>query len=222
MFVLTALAMLQAAPPPAAADWKAMSTQELAARLLPPELAKVAREHEFSPRTTTNGQPAEVTFYTKVYQMPDGFCERDVYHVPVGAKAAMMQDADMRLGDCLPVRTDGLARVDLGPSLQVAQAKAAMRWLANAITAARTDQALDFDVSCVAKGRPGRCSGGARAALAGLSAENILTMAGAFTCRTSETRFTLRSDAGAWDVRLARGKARPRLTLRPMASSGRS
>ncbi|HEY6048730.1 MAG TPA: hypothetical protein VIV07_06760 [Sphingomicrobium sp.] len=210
MLVLAAAALLQAAPVHAAADWRAMSTEELAARLLPRRIARRVVEHEFT-------SPTRVTFITRTYPMPDGFCERDIYQVSTASRSVVGQSADIRRGDCPAAGAAGFAHVNPNPKLHVAQAKAAVRWLEGAIDAARGAQPLTFDVDCVANVQPDACTGGARAALAKLAVENAQSVSGAFTCRTSVTSFALRQDSTAagplWNVRLARGEARPRLTL---------
>lgn len=232
MFVLTAMAFLQTASPAAAGaeasnePLSAMSTQELAAKLLPPRVARRVAEHKFSAPGASNRVPAQVTFYTRPYPMPDGFCERDIYQVSTAAHSRVVQSADIRRGECPPAGAAGFAHVTPNPNLHVAQAKAAVRWLESAIAAARSDQALSFDVDCVAEPQPSLCAGGARAALAKLAVESAVTVEGAFTCRTSVTSFALRQESlgpgmdpgPVWHVRLARGTARPRVTLRGTAA----
>src|SRR5437763_5013451 len=105
MFVLAAAAMLQAASPHAAADWTAMSTEELAARLLPRRIARRVVEHEFS-------SPARVTFFTRTYPMPDGFCERDIYQVSTTSRSSIAQSADIRRGECPASGAAGFAHVN--------------------------------------------------------------------------------------------------------------
>src|SRR5947209_9538981 len=144
MFVLAAAAVLQAASPHAAADLRTMSTEELAARLLPPRIARRVVEHEFA-------SPARVRFTTRTYPMPDGFCERDIYQVSTASHSSIAQSADIRRGECPASGASGFAHVKPNPKLHVAQAKAAVRWLEGAIDAARGDQPLAFDVDCVAE-----------------------------------------------------------------------
>jgi hypothetical protein len=197
-----------------------MSTRELAAKLLRPRTAKRVRTHEFS-------GPSQVTFYTRAYHMPDGFCVRDQYQVSMRSHSRMKQSADIRLGDCPAEGAVGFAHVNPNPQLHFAQAKLAIRWLEGAIAAARGDQPLSFDVDCVADAQPNSCAAGARAALGRLSVQNALMVDGAYTCRPSETTIELREDLAApgaapeprWHLHLARGAARPRLTMRWTASS---
>jgi hypothetical protein len=221
MFVVTVLALLQAASSSSAAGdlpndrWQAMSTQQLAVKLLPPRLRKRVTTHEFSPA-------AHVTFSSRPYPMPDGFCERDQYRVSLRAPSRMTWTADIRRGDCPADGMAGFAHVNPNPQLHVAQAKMAIRWLEAAIAAAGGGQPLSFDLDCVSDAQPNLCADGARPALAKLAVDNASIVDGAFTCRASETRFALRQDAAAsgagpmpeWHLQLARGAARPRLTMR--------
>ena len=219
MFVVTVLALLQTSSS-AAGDlpndrWRAMSTQQLAAKLLPPRLRKRVKTHEFSPA-------AHVIFSSRPYPMPDGFCERDQYRVSLRGRSELTWTADIRRGDCPAEGAAGFAHVNPNPQLHVAQAKMAIRWLEAAIAAAGGDQPLSFDVDCVSDAQPNLCADGARPALARLAVDNASIVDGAFTCRASETRFALRQDAAApaagpapeWHLQLARGAARPRLTMR--------
>jgi hypothetical protein len=217
MFMLAALAFLQAASPPAVST--AMSTPELAAGLLPPPLASRVVRHEISP-AETNGAPARVRFYTRYRSMPDGFCERDLYDVATTPNSPIVESADIRLGRCPRAGVPSFTRVNSNANLHVAQGKAALRWLGDAIDSARTREPLAFDVSCAADAQPRLCADGGRKALASVAIADVASVDGAFTCRTSETSFALRHRAlgagktsGAWDVRLARGTKRPRLTL---------
>ena len=76
---------------------------------------------------------------------------------------------------------------------------------------------LPFDVDCVAEANPGLCAD-ARAALAGLSVQNVQTVDGSFTCKPGEARFALRTDPAKsgplWRLQLDRGEVRPHLTMR--------
>ena len=133
----------------------------------------------------------------------------------------MTWTADIRRGACPAEGAAGIAHVNPNPQLHVAQAKMAIRWLESAIAAAGGDQPLSFDVDCVSDAQPNLCAT-RRPALARLAVDNASIVDGAFTCRASETRFTLRQDAAApaadpapeWHLQLARGAARPRLTMR--------
>ena len=223
MFVLTALMILGAASPPAVANssdrWRAMSTQELAAKLLPRRLARRVVEHEFA-------SSSQVTFTTRTSPTPDGFCERDQFLVPVRSPPKMTLRADIYRGDCPAEGIAGFVHVTPNPQLHVAQAKLAIRWLEGAIAAARARMPLAFDVDCVAEAQPSLCSD-ARAALAMLSVQNIVTVDGAFTCRPGEARFSLRPEPGAgkgslWQLQLERGDARPHLTMRWATEPARS
>lgn len=226
MFMLTALAFLQAASPPAVSQQQsdealtAMSTPELAARLLPPPLASRVVRHEISPPDTKGSASARVRFYTRHRSMPDGFCERDLYDVSTTPNSPVIESADIRLGRCPRSGALSFTRVNANANLHVAQGKAALRWLGDAIESARTREPLSFDVTCVAEVQPSLCARGGRKALASVAVADVASVDGAFTCRTSETSFALRPHAiqagkisGAWDVRLARGTKRPRLTL---------
>ena len=226
MFMLAALALVQAASAPAVSqgesseDLSAMPTPELAATLLPPPLASRVVRHEISPAGTSGGAPVQVRFYTRHRSMPDGFCERDLYEVSTAPNPPIIESADIRLGRCPRGGTPSFTRVNANANLHVAQGKAALRWLRDAVDSARTRRPLAFDISCVAGAEPRLCAQGGRKALASLPIADVASVDGAFTCRTSETRFTLRhhdmragKTPGAWDVRLARGTARPRLTL---------
>lgn len=224
MFILAALAFqaasASAVPQEASGEGlSAMSTPELAARLLPPPLASRVVRYEISP-AETNGAPERVKFYTRHRSMPDGFCERDLYEVSNTPNSPVIESADISLGRCPRSGAPIFARVNANENLHVAQGKAALRWLDDAIDSARTRKPLPFDVSCVADAQPSLCADGGRKALASLPIADVASVDGAFTCRTSETSFTLRHNAiqagrtsGAWDVRLARGTKRPRLTL---------
>lgn len=226
MFMLAALALLQAASPSAVSQeargeaLDAMSTSELAAKLLPPPLASRVVRYEVSPVETNGGAPTQVRFYTRYRSMPDGFCERDLYEVSTTPNSPIAESADIRLGRCPRAGVPTFTRVNSNANLHVAQGKAALRWLDDAINSARTRKPLLFDVSCVADAQPSLCADGGRKALTSLPIADVASVDGAFTCRTSETSFTLRHNAiqagktsGAWDVRLARGTKRPRLTL---------
>ena len=223
MFVLTALTILatasSAAVPSTSDRWRALSTYELAAKLLPRRVARRVVAHEFT-------SDSEVMFTTRTAPMPDGFCERDQFHVPVAAPSRMKQSADIYRGDCPAEGIAGFVHVTPNAQLHVAQAKLAIRWLEGAIAAARATQPLSFDVECVADAQPSLCSDG-RAALAGLSVQNLAMVGGAFTCKPGEARFALRPEAGAtsgpvWDVEVSRGTARPRLTMRLTSEPARS
>lgn len=219
IFMLAALALLQAASAPAVSQdtssegLSAMSTPELATRLLPPPLAARVVRHEISRPETSGGASAQVRFYTRPRSMPDGFCERDLYDISTTPNSPVIERADIRLGRCPRAGAPSFARVNANEQLHVAQGKAALRWLGDAIDSARTRKPLAFDISCVADAQPSLCADGGRKALASLPIADVASVDGAFTCRTSETRFTLRRSSGAWDVRLARGTARPHLTL---------
>ena len=226
MFMLAALAFLQAASAPAVSQdasnvgLSAMSTPELAARLLPPPLERRVVRHEFSPAETNGGAPAQVRFYTRPRSTPDGFCERDLYEVSTTPNSPIIESADIRLGRCPRAGAPSFTRVNANANLHVAQGKAALRWLGNAIDSAGTREPLAFDVSCMADEEPSLCADGGRKALASVEIADVASVDGSFTCRTSETSFALRHHAmragktsGAWGVRLARGTTRPRLTL---------
>lgn len=226
MFMLAALASLQAASAPAVSQEpssegaSAMSTPELAARLLPPPLASRVVRHEISPPETNGVATTQVRFYTRHRSMPDGFCERDLYEVSTAPNSPVIESADIRLGRCPRAGTPSFTRVNANANLHVAQGKAALRWLGDAIDSARTGEPLAFDISCMADAQPSLCADGGRKALASVAIADVARVDGAFTCRTSETSFALRHHAmragkatGAWDVRLARGTTRPRLTL---------
>ncbi|HYX45784.1 MAG TPA: hypothetical protein VE820_03015, partial [Sphingomicrobium sp.] len=74
------------------------------------------------------------------------------------------------------------------------------------------------DVSCMSEGQPDMCANGGRRAVARLAIADLSSVDGAFTCQTSETEFASRKRAASdsWEVRLARGARRPRLTVRIM------
>ncbi|HEX5237750.1 MAG TPA: hypothetical protein VFW39_04715 [Sphingomicrobium sp.] len=219
MFVLGALALLQAASPPAVADqlsngrWKNMSTWELAGLLLPRRIARRVSEHEITPPATSDGPPTEVTFHTAPYAMPDGFCERDSYRVSIGPDLPMAQTAEIRFGHCPRSAGEQLAKVD--PQLHPAQAQAAVRWLGEAITDARSRKPLPFDIDCVAEGQPGLCAGGGRTALSRLAPGSLFAIAGVFSCKTADARFSLRQQPGrgVWNLRVEGGPVRPHLTM---------
>jgi hypothetical protein len=187
-----------------------MSTQELAAKLLPRRTARRIVTHEFVPNS-------RVLLSTRPSPTPDGFCERDQFLVPVGSPSKMTLRADIYRGDCPAEGIAGFVHVNPNPQLHVAQAKLAILWLEGAIAAARANTPLPFDVDCVADAQPDLCSD-ARAALAGLSVQNVQTVDGAFTCKPGEARFALRTDTATpgplWHLQLDRGKARPHLTMR--------
>jgi hypothetical protein len=222
MLVLTALMMLEAAssPVPSTADrWRAMSTQELAAKLLPRRTARRIVTNEFLPNS-------RVLLSTRPAPTPDGFCERDQFLVPTGSPSKMQLIADIYRGDCPAEGIAGFVHVTPNPRLHVAQAKLAILWLEGAIASARARMALPFDVDCVADGQPGLCAD-SRAALAGLSVQNVQTVGGAFTCKPGEAQFEVRAEPGVtqgpvWKVDVSRGTARPRLTMRLMAKPARS
>lgn len=219
MFVLGALALLQAVSPPAVADqlsngrWKNMSTWELAGLLLPRRIARRVSEHEISPPATSDGPPTEVTFHTAPYAMPDGFCERDSYRVSISPDLPMAQTAEIRLGTCPRSAGEQLAKID--PQLHPAQAQAAVRWLGEAIADARSRKPLPFDIDCVAEGQPGLCAGGGRTALSRLAPVSVFAIAGAFNCKTADASFSLRQQPGrgVWNLRVEGGPVRPHLTM---------
>lgn len=220
--VLSALALLQAqAAPPAAADlanrhWQTMSTAQLAARLLPAELARSVVGHKADPPITADGPPTAITFVGKPRPSLDGFCERRSYHVPVSAGSAMVQGTDLRLGACPDAPDAEFAHVN--PQATIAESKGALRWLFNARTAARGTEALPFEVACTAEASPDLCAGNARAALADLPVENAFIVDGRFHCQPGESEFAIRQSPAVaspvWRVRLVRAdKQPPRLQL---------
>ena len=219
MFVLGALALLQAASPPAVADqlsngrWKNMSTWELAGLLLPRRIARRVSEHEISPPATSDGPPSQVTFHTAAYAMPDGFCERDSYRVSIAPDLPMTQSAEIRLGRCPRSAGEQLAKID--PQLHPAQAQAAIRWLAEAIADARSRKPLPFDIDCVAERQPSVCARGGRTALSRFAPGSVFAIGGVFNCKGADASFSLRQQParGVWNLRVESGTARPRLTM---------
>ncbi len=235
-FTLGGLALAQAAavpatPPTAAAAlvggrWRTMTTEQLAAIALPPGFTAPVLAHRVTPAATADAAPSAITFYGRRRQAPDGFCVRRAYYAPVtAADRTLIGSSEFRFGDCPASLDADFAHVQ--PGTGPAEAEGAIRWLAEASAAARGDQPLEFDVRCVAKARPKVCARGARAALARLTAENTLLVAGLFNCKPWDVRLQVRQEempAGSapsplWDVRLVRPKgARPRLTLRWIAA----
>ena len=245
-FALVALALVQAvpaplppsapSPPPVAAPlpppdpvatlaqgrWKAMNTPELAAMLLPPNLAARMVTHRVIAPVTADGPPIAVVFYRRPNQAPDGFCDRKLYYAPVSeSDRTVRETSETRFGAC-PTSPGG-EFAHLQPDTRGAEAKGALRWLAEASVAARGGEPLAFDVDCVARARPNLCKRGARAALAALPAENTFIIGGLFNCKPWDMHFTVRQDELApgivsgpvWDARLVRLKGkRPRLKLR--------
>lgn len=226
-FVLSALALLpavaQQGPEQELANgrWKTMSTAQLAAKLLPPELAKTATAHKASPPITMDGPPTQVVFYSRAYETPDGFCERKRYHVSVGGGSPIAQGTNIRFGACPPSPRTELANIN--PPTNVAEAKAALRWLLEAVASARGSQPLSFDVNCVAEVEPDLCAEGGRAALAKLPVGNTFIIGGWFNCQPSAMHFSIRQEElppGAisglvWTIALVQENgARPRLDMR--------
>jgi hypothetical protein len=218
MLVLTALALL-ASSTATEQRLTGLSTRELAAKLLPRRTARRIVTHEFLSNS-------RVLLSTNPSQTPDGFCERDQFLVPVGSPSKMQLSADVYRGECPAEGIAGFVHVTPNPQLHVAQAKLAILWLEGAIAAARAGQPLPFDIYCVAEAQPSLCAD-ARAALAGLSVQNVQTVGGAFTCKPGEATFALRPEAAGtqgrvWDVQVSRGTARPRLTMRWTTAPARS
>lgn len=226
MLVLSALGLVQAeaAAPHAEAlangRWKTMSTNQLAAKLLPPELARTVVAHKAEPLLGEGSPLFSVTFYGKPRPTLDGFCERPLYKVYANPESQGGQGSQVRLGGCPQTRDAEFAGLD---PARPAEMKAALRWLANASRLARGSQPLPFEIECVAEVEPERCAKGGRAALAELPAENTFIVSGTFNCQPGETRFAVRQAplppgivlTPVWDIRLVHaGKQRPRLQMK--------
>jgi hypothetical protein len=228
-FIFSVLALFEGGAPSSVAlelsdgRWKTMTTRQLAAKLLPRQLARSVVAHEASRPITEDAPPTQVVFYSRPYATPDGFCERRRYHVSIASDSPMVHGTDVRLGSCPTSPRAEFAH--LQPQTNVAEAKAALRWLSQASAAARAPRPLDFDLDCVAETEPNLCADGARAALARLPVENTFIVGGSFNCRPGKTDFTARqtelppgsNGSVVWDIQLVRSEgARPRLSMKWM------
>lgn len=181
--------------------WKTMTTQQLAAKLLPPELAAQVVSHEASEPPAPEGAPRSVTFHAKPGASANGVCARKSYYVSVYARAIVpIEIDDVRLGPC-PMPADAPFAHVQAPTT-VAQAGAALRWL---------DQArrspLEADLSCKSEGRPEACRD-AGAVLTKLPVENA-SVVGASNGVDGELNFAFRDAAATaesgstWQVKVA-------------------
>ena len=152
--------------------WWAKPTPELAAELLPPDMAKDAISHAFSWPTFQNGVPSSVRFEGKPRKTGDGFCERKTYYVSIYAfgggaegdpQQAVMGDK-VRLGGCEGI----FAHLNPGTSLE--SGKKALLWLQWARDIARSEAPLPFGLNCRDEVRNDKCAN-ARQALANLPVE---------------------------------------------------
>ena len=225
-FVLSAMALLQAQAAPAGdalanGRWQTMTTRQLAARLLPPKLANTVVAHKAQPLMGADGPLFAATFFGRPRASLDGFCERRWYPAHVNSESPLAQGIAVRLGAC-PAAGDA-EFAHLNPETQAAEAKAALRWLADASEQAKGSGPLPFQVECVAQAEPERCAGGGRTALAKLPAVNVFLADGAFTCQPGEIRLAVRQvplppgivASAIWSVRLVRAAKhqRPRVQM---------
>lgn len=151
----------------------AASTQQLASRLLAPEMAADAVSHIVGRGIFQGGPPSSVRFEGRPKTTGDGFCVRKLYSVPIhsrpGSSEGEPQKAaisdQIRLGHCEGV----FAHVN--PGATVDDAKKVLRWLEWARLTARGKRPLPFELACRSETTVDRCAIGARAVLASLPLE---------------------------------------------------
>jgi hypothetical protein len=130
-FVLSAMALLQAHAAAPSGDalangrWQTMSTQQLAARMLPPKLAKMVVTHTAQTLMGTGSPLFAITFFGRPRASLDGFCERSWYLAHANPEPALAQGIAVRLGAC-PATGDAQF-ANLNPDTKAAEAKAALR-----------------------------------------------------------------------------------------------
>ena len=176
--MLVALGALMLSPAvwtdPAPKDRLAAPTAQLAAELLPPEMARDVVAHRVTKIVMLPSEPVSVSFDGRGRSTGDGFCVRKAYHVMIGAsgKPEPVQVFDqIRMGGCEGefAHTNRTASVD--------QAKQTLRWMAWARDQAAGVAPLPFAVDCkdetLAKDR---CTSGARHVLMMLPIEKTFIM----------------------------------------------
>ncbi len=156
------------------------STQELAAYLLPPEMAADAVGHRVQTFMVPGDIPYLVQFAGHARPSGQGFCERYGYNVYLNNmdkgfadREAPRQNVELRLGSC-PIDRDAIF-ANLNSS-DPSEAKMALRWAAWAQRAARSKAPLPFRLSCKTETGPDRCADGGRAALAALPLEKTMVV----------------------------------------------
>lgn len=175
---LLLMAAAQSSPwvDPAPTGRWAASTAKLASELLPPEMAADVVSHEVDHGMFQGGPPFAIRFTGRAAPTGDGFCARKLYHVSVSPKADGGQPQpptstnQVRHGSC-----DGLfAYVNPGASLD--DAKKAILWIEWAQRRARSRFTLPFVLACQSETEGDQCDPGARATLAALPLDKIVTI----------------------------------------------
>jgi hypothetical protein len=164
-----------AQPVPIEAPWKSATTAELAAKLLPPEVAREVVTHNLG-RPIFAGQPSPSVTFFGAPRVSDGFCERSTYYVSGLPTPDRVQPlVELRLGPC--PRDTGAIFAHLNPGASTAAAKQALRSLDWAARLARSDAPLSFELSCESELLPDPCGKGARAVLASLPLDKTYMVA---------------------------------------------
>ena len=184
---------MQSDVPAPTGRWAA-STPQLAAELLPPELAADAVSHYISrdlhllSKAIGEGSPPfAVRFDGRARRSNDGFCARKTYYVSDfretvdgGVVATNRYVGDkVRIGGC----EGKFAYLNPGASLE--DGKRVLRWLEWAVRTAKSRKPLPFKVSCSDE-MPyddDRCASGARGALAALPLDKVTIMTNKFDAR---------------------------------------
>ena len=147
--------------------WRSETTAQLAAKLLPPEVAREAVSHRVAPPIFAGQPPFSVVFYTAAKPLSDGFCQRRTYYVASPAETPNVLRGDqIRIGGCPAGPDPLLASVQPGTSTE--KAKQSLTWLQWAQGVARGRRPLPFELECTSPLKPDPCAEGARATLARL------------------------------------------------------
>lgn len=171
---LLLLAAAQGSPwvDPAPTGRWAGSTKELAAYLLPPEMAADVVSHTVDHPIFEGGLPYLVRFAGRSRPSGRGLCERYGYNVFIGGedkghadRRPPMRSTKIRLGDC-PIATDAIF-ADINPD-DGAGARLAFGWIDWARREASSSRPLPFKIACRSETDEDRCADGGRKALAEL------------------------------------------------------
>jgi hypothetical protein len=151
--------------------WKSATTAELAAKFLPPDLAREVVMHKTAPPLFAGQPPFSITFYARPRPFGDGICERTYYYVNP-SDPHFHPGSEIRLGACPRMPDPMFARIQ--PNTAPVKAKQALLWLDWARRTARGRKPLPFDLECKSDVKPDPCLDGARNALARLPLEMTL------------------------------------------------